>query len=238
MFGGRKGKGTETWRSAVGTVSPPAAPRRRSCRSARGPRAPRPAVALAAGGALGDPAARRRRRTGAAGVPALPAEVPRPRSQRSLAPGSCVVGPSLTGPAQVSRHHRPAYASRASGPRRSRAGASRRRAAEGWPSALAGGRSPEPAGCRAKRLRPEGLVRIASVQGRGPASAVGVGREPGYRALARPAGRRALAAGVERRVGGSCGGGGARAEAGAAGESRTFPPLPDRGRCLGLLCWG
>lgn len=71
---GKKEKGTETWRSVVGTVAPRAAPRHRSSRSARGPRAPRSAVALSAGCAPGYPAARRRRRRGATGVPALPAE--------------------------------------------------------------------------------------------------------------------------------------------------------------------
>lgn len=71
----KKEKGTETWRSVVGAVSQRSGvPRRRTSRSARGPRALRSAVALAAGCAPGDPAARRRRRRGATGVPVLPAE--------------------------------------------------------------------------------------------------------------------------------------------------------------------
>lgn len=54
-------------------------------------------------------------------------------------------------------------------------------------------------------------------------------------------GRRVAAGGGASREPGSCDAAeveAARAQAGAAGEFRAFPPLPDGGRCLGVLCWG
>lgn len=82
-------------------------------------------------------------------------------------------------------------------------------------------------------------MRIASVLGQGLASAAGVGREPDSGALGPADGSLLVAVPPGSR--GSCDAAeveAARAQAGAAGEFRTFPPLPVGGRCLGVLCWG
>lgn len=82
-------------------------------------------------------------------------------------------------------------------------------------------------------------MRIASVLRQGLASAAGVGREPDSGALARPAGRGAVA--VPPGSWGGAEGSADAAEVEAAGRKQVpqvNPPLPDCGRCLGPLCGG